>query len=333
MSFYFDSGDEGAGPSARGLNSYEFYGLGRGGTLGDVDVRRGARTRSRSSILGDRTAVDQGARARPIPSRPPRRTSRRPTPSPTRRSGQSTSRCWRVRARGAQGRGSVASGHHSLVDGYKKFAVPTDPVHAAYLGAILLRELRGCVHIDAVQRSRARRRSRRRTSRMRISSSCTATRRTRCPSRRPTRGEEDRGRGVHVSAMALYFDVLSDHEREVVPTARRDVRRYQRTLALRVSAWPRPTRLRIARDRALDLARDGGPAGDAGRSTWVRLPRHYVANHWDLAWVGLDAAQMHAVARGVGRVASSRTAGHLRERGGDALVGGRLVRRDDRSPR
>jgi hypothetical protein len=22
-----------------------------------------------------------------------------------------------------------------------------------------------------------------------------------------------------------------------------------------------------------------------------RLPRHYVANHWDLAWVGLDAAQ------------------------------------------
>ena len=24
----------------------------------------------------------------------------------------------------------------------------------------------------------------------------------------------------------------------------------------------------------------------------LRLPRHYVANHWDLAWVGLDAAQI-----------------------------------------
>lgn len=24
----------------------------------------------------------------------------------------------------------------------------------------------------------------------------------------------------------------------------------------------------------------------------IRLPRHYVANHWDLAWVGLDSAQV-----------------------------------------
>ena len=24
----------------------------------------------------------------------------------------------------------------------------------------------------------------------------------------------------------------------------------------------------------------------------VRLPRHYVANHWDLAWIGLDTAQV-----------------------------------------
>jgi len=45
---------------------------------------------------------------------------------------------------------SVESGHHQLVDGYKQYDVPTDPVHAAYLGCILMRELRGCVHIDAV---------------------------------------------------------------------------------------------------------------------------------------------------------------------------------------
>lgn len=24
----------------------------------------------------------------------------------------------------------------------------------------------------------------------------------------------------------------------------------------------------------------------------IQLPRHYVANHWDLAWVGLDSAQV-----------------------------------------
>jgi hypothetical protein len=46
---------------------------------------------------------------------------------------------------------AVESGHHLLVDGYKQYGVPTNSVHAAYLGAILMRELRGCVHIDAVR--------------------------------------------------------------------------------------------------------------------------------------------------------------------------------------
>ena len=44
----------------------------------------------------------------------------------------------------------VEHGHHRLVDGYRQYEVPTNPVHAAYLGSILMRELRGCVHIDAV---------------------------------------------------------------------------------------------------------------------------------------------------------------------------------------
>ena len=45
----------------------------------------------------------------------------------------------------------VEAGHHLLVDGYRRYEVPNNPVHAAYLGAILMRELRGCVHIDAVR--------------------------------------------------------------------------------------------------------------------------------------------------------------------------------------
>jgi hypothetical protein len=44
----------------------------------------------------------------------------------------------------------VESGRHRLVDGYKQYEVPSDPVHAAYLGCILMLELRGCVLIDAV---------------------------------------------------------------------------------------------------------------------------------------------------------------------------------------
>jgi hypothetical protein len=37
------------------------------------------------------------------------------------------------------------------VDGYRQFPAPSDPVHGAYLGAILLRELRGGLHIRAVK--------------------------------------------------------------------------------------------------------------------------------------------------------------------------------------
>ncbi|HEY1824858.1 MAG TPA: hypothetical protein VGG21_02750 [Acidimicrobiales bacterium] len=45
----------------------------------------------------------------------------------------------------AQPRGVCA-----LVDGYRQYPWPSDPVHGAYLGAIVLRELRGGLHILAV---------------------------------------------------------------------------------------------------------------------------------------------------------------------------------------
>jgi len=46
--------------------------------------------------------------------------------------------------------GSLERGRWPLVDGYLDQPVPTDPVHAAYYWAIVLRELRGGVHTDAV---------------------------------------------------------------------------------------------------------------------------------------------------------------------------------------
>ena len=42
-------------------------------------------------------------------------------------------------------------GHHLLATGYLQYRAPASAAHAAYLGTILLRELRGGAHIDAVQ--------------------------------------------------------------------------------------------------------------------------------------------------------------------------------------
>jgi hypothetical protein len=54
----------------------------------------------------------------------------------------------------------------------------------------------------------------------------------------------------------------------------------------------RPIRLRIARGPLLALLLTTASV----EIVWtiymgLRLPRHYVANHWDLAWVGLDVAE------------------------------------------
>ena len=43
------------------------------------------------------------------------------------------------------------SGRWPLVDGYLACAVPSDPVNRAYFYAVVLRELRGGVHTDAVK--------------------------------------------------------------------------------------------------------------------------------------------------------------------------------------
>jgi hypothetical protein len=149
MSFYFDP-LTGARAKENGLNIYEYYGLGRGGTIGNVDVdviveafnffhprileRMWTLAKEKADpvavaadyvhaayAFADRTfgAVD-GAVLRDF-----------------------AAAAHKVAA-------AVETGRHQLVDGYRQYEVPTNPVHAAYLGCILMRELRGCVHIDAV---------------------------------------------------------------------------------------------------------------------------------------------------------------------------------------
>ncbi len=54
-----------------------------------------------------------------------------------------------------------------------------------------------------------------------------------------------------------------------------------------------PLHLRLPRDPLLTILATAA----VGETAWTiylgwRLPRHYVANHWDLAWVGLDVAQI-----------------------------------------
>ena len=46
--------------------------------------------------------------------------------------------------------GSLPPGRWPIVDGYLALPVPADPIHEAYYWSIVLRELRGGVHTDAV---------------------------------------------------------------------------------------------------------------------------------------------------------------------------------------
>jgi hypothetical protein len=150
MSFYFDPHTvELAGE--RGLHRFQFYGLGRGGVLGDVDrdVVDGAFTFFNPAVF---EFIWDGARLKADPV---------PTASAYLQAAyQFADRTFgaiptEVLARYAAAAHKVAraveSGHHLLVDGYRQYPVPENAVHAAYLGAILMRELRGCVHIDAVR--------------------------------------------------------------------------------------------------------------------------------------------------------------------------------------
>jgi hypothetical protein len=149
MSFYFDPVTRARGKE-NGLNSFEYYGLGRGGTLGDVDadviieaftffhprVLERMWTQAKEKADPAATAADYVQSAYSFADRT---------------FGAIDVQVLRDFAAAAHKvAAAVEGGHHQLVDGYKQYEVPTNPVHAAYLGCIVMRELRGCVHIDAV---------------------------------------------------------------------------------------------------------------------------------------------------------------------------------------
>ena len=147
--FYFDPGTVEAA-AALGINVYEFYGLGRGGVLGDVDV---ATVRDAFYFFHPRT-IDLLWRA----------AREKADPVEAARAHVAAAYAYADRTFGAVPLDLLAStaratravlsadplGAHPLADGYRRVPAPADPVHDAYLGVIALRELRGAVHIEAV---------------------------------------------------------------------------------------------------------------------------------------------------------------------------------------
>lgn len=150
MSFYFDPLTRAAGKEL-GLNVYEFYGLGRAGTLGDVEPARVQDV----FYFFDPSIIEfvwTSAKQKADPVEIAREHVRAAYAFAERTFGGVEPRVlseFAVAVRGMVERHE--RGSCPLVDGYLALPAPSDPVHAAYLATILLRELRGGLHIHATR--------------------------------------------------------------------------------------------------------------------------------------------------------------------------------------
>jgi hypothetical protein len=149
MSFYFDPLTKAKGQEL-GINVYEFYGLGRAGTLGDVD----ASTVFDVFRFFDPSLIEffwTNAKAKADPVAVAAQHVQAAYDFADRTFGGVD---LGVLADFAEAARCVVdaqpAGVCPLVDGYRQYPAPSDPVHGAYLGTIFLRELRGGVHIHAV---------------------------------------------------------------------------------------------------------------------------------------------------------------------------------------
>jgi hypothetical protein len=150
LSYYFDSLTRATGKEL-GLNVYEFYGLGRAGTLGNVD----AATVQDVFYFFDPSVIDFFW------------TNAKEKADPVVIAKEHVGAAYAFAERTFGGveltvlsdfanavRHMVEQqdrGVCPLVDGYLALPAPIDPVHAAYLATILLRELRGGLHIYATR--------------------------------------------------------------------------------------------------------------------------------------------------------------------------------------
>lgn len=147
--FYFDPGTVEAAAALQ-INVYEFYGLGRGGVLGDVDTDT---VRDAFYFFHPRT-IDllwEAARAKANPVTVAQAHVAAAYAYADRTFGAVPLELLEATARHARVvLEADPLGVHPLADGYRRVAEPADPVHGSYLGVIALRELRGAMHIEAV---------------------------------------------------------------------------------------------------------------------------------------------------------------------------------------
>ncbi len=149
MSFYFDPLTKEKGRE-HGINVVEFYGLGRAGVLGDADTS----VVTEAFTFFDPSSIDYfwthaKAKADPVVVAAAHVDAAYAFADRTFGAIDTTV----LASFGAAARKAAEAeprGVCPLVDGYLRYPAPSDPVHAAYLGTILLRELRGGVHIHAV---------------------------------------------------------------------------------------------------------------------------------------------------------------------------------------
>lgn len=150
-SFYFDAVTR-ARAKELGLRGVEYYGLGRGGLLGDVDAARVAEV---FAFFSD-DAVEafwSVPRSKADPTVVAEEYLRSAFDFADRTFGGVEEAVLVDFATAAQVvAGACAPGESPLLDGYRRFAVPAEPVRAAYLGAIELREMRGGLHVRSLAR-------------------------------------------------------------------------------------------------------------------------------------------------------------------------------------
>lgn len=147
MSYYFAPGTA-AHAGELGINVFEFYGLGRGGVLGNADeqaVFDAFRFFHRNAIAFLYTAST--AKADPVATAVEHVKAAYAFADAT-FGAVSTSDLARLAELSAKVLAGVPEGRYPLVDGYRRLGPDTNPVHAGYYATILLRELRGGVHID-----------------------------------------------------------------------------------------------------------------------------------------------------------------------------------------
>ncbi len=148
--FYFDPGTRERAHEI-GLNAFEFYGLGRAGVMGDVEPARVLEVFAFFS-----PAAIEGIYAAPRARRAPLETARDYLDAAydfaERTFGGLDPAALELVGAGARRVAEGArAGEAPLAEGYLAIADPVEPLHRGYLGAVVLRELRGGVHLEAVR--------------------------------------------------------------------------------------------------------------------------------------------------------------------------------------